>query len=228
MEEKSLLEEKQAILKAISDKDYDITIDEPNNLSVRTRSDGSEYIVVYSMDDARSSTYFGSCTIDVAGHEFTCELEWGEWSCDIEELLDDEEILDAIKDIDGMLYGEMTDMDSQIEVYNAAHGTNIQEYFWCEDDDCPMDPDDMSTLDDFNWGTYEYDGKTYYLVDDEINEADDKYDGKKWGYGAYGDPDDYGKFNCVILLFEENENEDDIVIGTRESDTILDNDGYLE
>ena len=230
MEEKELLEAREAILKAISEKDYEISIDEPNNLDVRQHADGTEYIVVSSRDDAKSSTYFGESTLYVAGHEFTCNLEYGEWRSDVEELLEDEEVMEAIEGIEGLPWGEMTDMDSQVDVYNMANGTAIDEYYWCEDDECPMDPDSMNSLDDFGWTSYEYDGETYYLVDDEINEEDDEYEGKRWGYGAYGDPDDYGKFTCVILFFgDEAESLDgETVTGTMETDTMIDNDGCIE
>lgn len=225
MEEKDLLKTKEAILEAITRKDYEISIDEPNNLSVRKHADGTEYIVVYDMDSAKSSTYFGECTLYVAEHSFTCNLEYGEWGSDVDELLEDDEVMDAIMGIDGMLYGEMTDMDSQVEVYNAANGTNIEEYYWCEDDECPMDPDYMNSLDDFNWRSFEYDGETYYLVDDEINDADADHDGNRWGYGAYGEPDDYGKFECAILLFDDNT---DTVVRITDSPVMIDNEGCLE
>ncbi len=80
-------------------------------------------------------------------------------------------------------------------------------------------------IDDFYWDTYDFEGETYYLVDDTINEADQEHEGKRWGIGAYGDPDDDGMFDCVILLFNE---EEDTVVDIMDTDEMLNNEGELE
>ena len=128
----------------------------------------------------------------------------GVWSCDEEDLLE-EDIIEAIEGLNGVLFGEYTSVEDQAYVFNRANGTDIDEYYWYEDSDCPADPDEMKSLDDFYWDTYDFEGETYYLVDDTINEADQEHEGKKWGIGAYGDPDDDGMFDCVIPLFDDEE-----------------------
>lgn len=116
-------------------------------------------------------------------------------------------------------------MEDQAYVFNRANGTDIDEYYWYEDSDCLADPDEMKSLDDFYWDTYDFEGETYYLVDDTINEADQEHEGKKWGIGAYGDPDDDGMFDCVIPLFDD---EEDTVVDIMDTDEMLNNEGELE
>lgn len=138
------------IKSAIEKKDYTISYDEANNIREHEAPDGSTYYVVYDMDDARSSTYFGSNEIEIAGESFSCELERGEWESDYftrieeeygEEDADDyiEEIKDIISDIDGFLSGEYTDLDSQISAYEVMNNCTIDQYYWYEDIDIPME-----------------------------------------------------------------------------------------
>lgn len=211
------------ILEAIRNKDYEVSIEGPNNVDARKRRDGSEYLYIYDMDGVKSSTLFGSCTVEIAGYTFTNDFFEGTWTCDEDDLLDDDEIIEALEGIDGVLCGQYIYPEDQAVVYNAANGTNIEDYYWCEDDECPMDIDEMNDLDSFHWNTYEYEDETYYLVDDEINDADDEHEGKRWGIGAYGEPDDFGKFDCMVLLFDDEDN----VIGALDTDQRLDNDGCL-
>ena len=225
MTEKEIKQAKAAIFKAIEDEDYTVSIEEPNNVEVRSHRDGSEYLYICDMDDARSSTDFGSCTVEIADFTFTNDFSEGVWSCDEEELLEEEDIIEAIEGLDGVLCGEYTSVEDQAYVFNRANGTDIDEYYWYEDSDCPADPDEMKSLDDFYWDTYDFEGETYYLVDDTINEADQEHEGKRWGIGAYGDPDDDGMFDCVILLFDD---EEDTVVDIMDTDEMLNNEGELE
>ena len=144
---------------------------------------------------------------------------------DEEDLLEEEDIIEAIEGLNGVLCGEYTSVEDQAYVFNRANGTDIDEYYWYEDSDCPADPDEMKSLDDFYWDTYDFEGETYYLVDDTINEADQEHEGKKWGIGAYGDPDDDGMFDCVIPLFDV---EEDTVVDIMYTDEMLNNEGELE
>lgn len=125
------VKEKKEILKALTEGNYEVFIEEPNNVHVCTKYDGSTFLKIVDMDDAKSSNDFGSCTVEVCGYSITCDLNSGEWDGD-EEILEDEEIMDAITDADGVLYGEMGGTDESAEVYNKANGTNYDEYYWCE------------------------------------------------------------------------------------------------
>ena len=58
------------------------------------------------MDDAKSSTYFGSNEIEIAGETFSCELEWGEWEGSLFDQIEEEyegddadDYIEEIKDI---------------------------------------------------------------------------------------------------------------------------------
>ena len=132
--------EKELVLKAIEDGEYEVEIVEPNNVCYHERYDGSPFYVMIG-DDIKFGVCAGSCTVHVREHSFTCELDYGEWSGD--ELLDGD-IIDALEDADGVIYGEHLGTDAQWEVYAAAnHITEDIPYFWCEDDDCFKDVDDL-------------------------------------------------------------------------------------
>lgn len=132
--------EKELVLKAIEDGEYEVEIEEPNNVRYHERYDGSPFYVMIG-DDIKFGVWAGSCTVRVREHSFTCDLDYGEWSGD--ELLD-EVIIDALEDADGVIYGEHLGTDGQWEVYAAAnHITEDIPYFWCDDDECYKDVDEL-------------------------------------------------------------------------------------
>lgn len=133
--------EKEIVLKALKEGQYEVEITEPNNVSCCTRYDGSYYYVMRG-DSERFGVSSGMCTVYVGEHTFECELDWGEWSGD--ELLEDEEIVDALESADGVISGSNQGLDGQWAVYAAAN--NITEdcpYYYCEDEDRPKDVDDL-------------------------------------------------------------------------------------
>ena len=133
--------EKELVLKAIEDGEYEVEIEEPNNVCYHERYDGSPFYVMVG-DDIKFGVWAGSCTVHVGDHVFTCDLDYGEWSGD--ELLEDEDIIKALENADGVIWGEHLGTDEQWEVYSAANGiTEDVPYFWCEDDECPKDVDSL-------------------------------------------------------------------------------------
>jgi len=132
--------EKELVLKAIKDGEYEVEIEEPNNVRYCERYDGTPFYIMVG-DDIKFGVWAGSCTVHVREHSFVCDLDYGEWSGD--DLLDDD-IIEALEDADRVIYGEHMGTDAQWEVYAAAN--NITEdipYFWCEDDDRYKDVDGL-------------------------------------------------------------------------------------
>lgn len=197
-----------SIKNAIEAKEYRITYDEANNICCYEAPDGSCFYVVVDMDSARNSNYFGSNTLDIAEESFTCELEWGEWESDffdeINNSLDSEDadsIIDELKDllrgVSGFLTGEHKGMDEQIEAYCIMNNCKIENYYWCEDYDKPMNVDDFIPINENNLDVMEYDGTRYYIVDNNSTDSEIIAVSEKQT------PDCYGKYETVRLhIFE--------------------------
>lgn len=209
------------IKSAIRKKDYKITYDEPNNISEVESPDGSTFYVVYDMDDAKSSTYFGSNEIEIAGESFCCELQWGEWESDYftrieEEYGEDdaedliEEIKDIISDIDGFLAGEYSDTDSQIYVYEVMNNCTINNYYWYEDDDKPMAYSDFEPIESVCDEKVDFNGNTYYVVEGDL-------DGDELvAVPLDAEPDKYGRYETVMLVVDEGE-----IVDVKNSDKLF-------
>lgn len=133
---------KQQILEAIQNGDYEISIEEPNNISERTKYDGSIYYVLHG-DDVKFGACAGYCHVYIGEHEFTCNLDDGEWesSCNLE---DDEDIIVAIESIDGVISGSHMGNDEYMDIYYAANPNAPEGPAYGDDDsDMPKDPDDL-------------------------------------------------------------------------------------
>lgn len=203
------IEQKIAEIKvAIERKDYQITYDEPNNISEHEAPDGSTFYLVNDMDGAKSSTSFGSNEIEIAGESFFCELEWGEWESDFfnqieeeygEDDADDyiEEIKEIISDINEFLAGEYTDTDSQIEAYEVMNNCTVYNYYWYEDEDKPMDVVDFEPIESVCDETIDFKGNTYYIVEGGLD------DDEIIAVSADARPDCNGCYETVKLVVEE-------------------------
>ena len=196
------------IKSAIERKEYTITYDEPNNISECEAPDGSTFYVVYDMDSPRNSTFFGSNEIQIAGESFSCELEWGEWESEYFDKIEEEygeddaddfieEIKDLISDIDGFLSGEYKDLDEQISAYEVMNNCTIDDYYWYEDNEKPMDVDDFDPVESVCNETVEFDGKTYYVVDGDCE------DEEMVAVSSEAKPDCYGCYETVRLILED-------------------------
>lgn len=131
------------LINALEKHNYEVSIEEPNNVSIREKYDGSKYLYIRG-DDAKFGVCFGCCTVQVQGHSFTCDLDYGEWSAENEKdswLIDEDEFIEALENADGVISGIMGEPDEQAKVYFRAN--NIKEeslpVYWCEDDDIPKD-----------------------------------------------------------------------------------------
>ncbi|MDD6622617.1 MAG: hypothetical protein PUE90_07920 [Bacteroidales bacterium] len=172
---------------AVKKGEYKISYEEPDNVCLHTCSDGTEYYVIYG-DDCGSGVDAGSCTVEVAGHTFVCDLNNGEWFIDDhclesynfgnnnEEPFSKYDIIDILEDIPEVLFGTMLEPDEQMEVfYKANPDAEKLDYYWYEDEDRPRDDEeeDEEEEDDF----YEDDDGDYVDFKYKKKESDEwEYD----------------------------------------------------
>ena len=130
---------KEDLIKALRSSDYEVEIQEPNNVILREKDDGSCFLVMRG-DDAKFGVMCGCCIVSILGHSFTCDFNYGEWSAEDDEdcwLLEEEDFINALESADGVISGEQTDLDSQAMVYCRANNLpNDLPAYW-EDDDLP-------------------------------------------------------------------------------------------
>ena len=149
---------KLQILKAIENGDYEVSIEEPNNIIKCTKYDGT---VFYKMqdDDVKFGCHPGYCYVDILDYRFTCDLSTGDWDGE-DELIDDEDIINAIEQIDGVICGEHYDGYSYLEIYYAAN-PDAQDGELYGDGEGPID------IDDLGWND------VYLEVDYKTSDSDD-------------------------------------------------------
>lgn len=128
---------------AIANGEYDIYFAEPNNVDICTRYDGTKFCILRG-DDAKFGVSGGSCSVDIAGYYFTCDLSNGDWEESNEGYISDSEVTDILESIPGVLCGEMLDPDSQREVYYKANpDAEYMDFYWYEDEGIPKDIDNL-------------------------------------------------------------------------------------
>lgn len=216
MDYKEIKEKIEEIRTAIEKHDYQVDYEPANNIGRCFAPDGTECYVIENMDGPRSSTDFGRNSIDIAGETFCCELETGECeSSYFNAILEDyeagegepsaEEVIDTIIELldttDDFLVGEYTDVGSQITAYELMNNCVIENYYWCEDYDRPMDADDFTPIEEANDGIVELDGQKYYLVAPYgIDDDEDLY-----GVLVDAKPDRQGRYDIVHFLTEDGQ-----------------------
>ena len=203
------------IVKAIQNGKYKVSYEEPNNIRVCTAPDGRVFYKFVDMDDAKSSNDYGSCYVYVEEHGFTCDLGTGEYESGFFDEIDEEyeledgssvskdelieRVIDAFNDRDDIYFGEYSDMDSQMKIYAKINGIKDPEYYWCEDDYCPVDIDDdwidYTEPSDLDYGTVQFGDREYYLVEEPNNEEGEQLH----AVDCDEKPDDEGHFKTVLL-----------------------------
>ena len=204
------METAQDIIIALKKGNYRVEIEGPDCVEERTRLDGRTFYVVLDMDDAKYSCDAGSCTVYVTDsndetYTFTCNLNSGEWVCDDNpDLVNDSTVIDALESADGVIFGEHCTTDGYIEVYEAAYGVMCDEYYWDGDDEKPMAADEIERLEGNGYTSVDYQGTQYYLLE-EICDADGTFGSNRWARAATDTPDDWSKYQCVVLLFGDDD-----------------------
>ena len=131
--------EKIKVLSALEAGDYIVTYEPCNNITERTKYDGSKFYV-FEEDDVKFGVTGGKTIVEVASHTFEYDIVCEEWEGD--DLIEDEEITEALEEVDGFIDSEDYDQDRQWELY--AEANKIPKpwiYYSREDPECPVDID---------------------------------------------------------------------------------------
>ena len=110
-----------------------------------------------------------------------------------------ESVIDAFNDRDDIFFSENTDNDWLMEMYAKKYGIKNIEYYWFEDDYCPLDITNgwikYTVPRDFGYGIVYHKRLKYYLVEKPNNE-----DGEQLhAVHCHTKPDDHGRFKTVIF-----------------------------
>ena len=238
MDYKEVKETIDRIVKSIKKGNYSVSYDEPNNIICCTAPNGRTFYKVESLDDARSSTDFGSCTVDVEGMSFRCDWEYGEYDSNFFDEMDDqyelsdgscyskEELIDIVVDAFNtrrdIFFGEYSDTDSQMDIYAEINHIKNPEYYWWEDEECPVDIDNgwYTEPKECDYGTVFYNHRKYYLVQEPNNK-----DGEQLlAVHCKEKPDDRYHYKTVLLKVLYGKNGRIKVSSCEESDEIYDAD----
>jgi hypothetical protein len=140
------MKENTQIIAAIKAGEYKLSFEEPNNISVCTKYDGTKFYLL-SDDDIKFGVSGGCSIVSVLGTDYYCNLGTGEWfidEVDNGELLEDQDLIKALESIPDILKGEMLSPDKQMEVYFRANpDAEDLDYYWCEDENMPKDIEDL-------------------------------------------------------------------------------------
>ncbi len=217
---KEIIKKIKEIEDAIASGNYTIDYDCPNNINERIAPDGSTFYVLTDMDGIKSSNYFGSNRIFVAGISIKCELEYGEWESDLfdeieddyelpdDEYIDKDEIIERIQDIvceaDGFITGSRTEGEEQISVYETMTGREVEDYYMWEDRDIPMDVEEFVPAEETCDDTFVIAGKKYYIVPESIDSN------TLIAVSEDAKPDKYGLYPTVMVISNEPIFEDSL------------------
>lgn len=141
---------KRVLIKALKQSKHKVEITEPNNLELCKKYDGTSFLLIHG-DTMKFSVWCGNCIVNVLGHSFTCDFDYGEWSAEQEEdgwLLEDAEFVEALESAKGVISGEQGEADAQAMVYCRAN--NIRKdlpAYWGDLDEIPKLLDDLDLYD---------------------------------------------------------------------------------
>ena len=190
-------EQIQEILDAIEKKEYKISYDEPGSVSFCEFKNGSKFFYV-SGDDCKYGMDCGSCTIEVAGHEYTCNLGNGDWDGS-DDLIEEYEVEDAISDIPEMWTSAFDDDESIVSFYCFCNG--IKESY-------PIMERYVEEVEFDDFEQRVFNGISYAIIDElESLDEDDLDDDGHYQVLAMEvgcDFDDDGYFPCVLLTLNKD------------------------
>lgn len=141
---------KRNLIKALKQSKHKVEITEPNNLELCKKYDGTPFLLIHG-DTMKFSVWCGNCIVNVLGHTFTCDFDYGEWSAGQEEdswLLEDEEFVAALESAKGVISGEQGEADAQAMVYCRANSIRKElPAYWGDLDEIPKLLDDLDLYD---------------------------------------------------------------------------------
>ncbi|MGM9804114.1 MAG: hypothetical protein ACI308_08060 [Muribaculaceae bacterium] len=199
---------------ALKAKDYVISYLEASNVSRNTAPDGTVFYLLEPMDSSLTTDRYGSNTIEVAGESFTCELEFGNWSSDFFNVIEDssydeefdaeeyvEQVKELLSDVKEFLVGEYTDFYAQVKAYELMTKRKISNncYEWTEYFK-PISIDDFKPIEDVCHEKLTHNGVQYYLVQTNGNEL--------MVVEADAKPNYRGHYETVLLTVDGDEIRD--------------------
>lgn len=107
---------------------------------------------------------------------------------------------DLLDNIEGFFTGENTEVEDQANIYNAINHLSVDEYYWWEDPDRPIDMEDFTPIDALDKEEIEFSGEKYYVVDGDI-----EFDDEVIGVSTKTKSNDQGLYETVKLLIEGGE-----------------------
>jgi len=199
--------EARKIIDALKKGKYKVSYEAPNCFVEHTKIDGSTFYVIRG-DDACFGCDDGSTTVSLLGRSFTWNPTESNWEgVDDVEVSDESEtddLVDTLNDLPVTRLDDCPDTDELTEFYELATGETLDEVYYYEDDDIPLDADDLVPISDFDeFGTATFDGETFVLCE-EIQPPASPRDAHCYALAvaAKAQPDNTGSYPCVLLSFD--------------------------
>ena len=210
----------QKILEALRSGDYTVSYMAPENITRHTAPDGRTFYIIDPWGESDCG-----CEIKAAGYTFTgwVSEEGGEWECDDNGIELDEELCDALDEIDEGGIGGMPEQDLFVRFYELANGCSCDEIYCAEGGEPPVDAKDVKSPGECGFESVVFNGRTYHLVGED-NTSDDEESSRHCVQAIPDDAvaDDAGAFSCVTLVFEDNGGERGEPVGLEESEETYD------
>lgn len=207
-------EQIQEILDAIEKKEYKISYREPNCVTLECDEQGNKYFKI-CYDNCTGANMYGWCTINIAGHEYTCFPPFYDWSGS-DDLIEVDNLKKALSKIDGMwACAEDDEIEYVVDFYRFVKGIK-EKYFIqypadIEEDQCYIIPipedieEDNYDYDDFEYKSIE--DKTYALHEDFSDLKEDGNGGfVALAFDSSEKPDKTDGYQCVLLHLNQDYN----------------------
>ncbi len=135
----------QKILKALRSGDYTVTYMAPKNITERTAPDGRTFYVIDPWGDSDCG-----CEIKAAGYTFTgwVSEEGGAWECDNSDVDLDDDLCDALDEIDQCGIHSVPERDLFVRFYELANGCSCDEVYSTEEDEVPVGVEETDEMPD--------------------------------------------------------------------------------
>ena len=210
----------QKILEALQSGDYTVSYMAPQNITQHTAPDGRTFYIIDPWDDSDCG-----CEIKAAGYTFTgwVSEDGGVWECDDGDVDLDDDLCDALDEIDQGGIGGVPEQDLFVRFYELANGCSCDEIYCAEGGEPPIDAEDVKSPSECGFESVEFNGKTYHLVgEDDTSDDEESSEHRVLAIVDDAVADDTGKFSCVTLVFDDEDGERGVPVGVEESEETYD------
>ena len=122
--------EKNKVLSALESGDYKMSFVTSNCISKGTKYDGKEFYV-FANKDEKPDVNLGSCSVEVSGHLFVYDLNFGHWHGDCAPLYADKDVQQALEKLPHFCHAAEYDNHAQWHVYTLVnHLDENLPYYW--------------------------------------------------------------------------------------------------